>query len=260
VSKASLEENLITLVEIVKTLRKKCPWDRKQTLKSLKNNLIEETYEAIEAIEKNKLENIVEEIGDILFLTIFLSVILEEKTGFSFKKLVTKTIDKYREKHPHVFKNIRFKNSIEVVKFWHSKKRDIFEGIPCSLPALLAAKVIQERASKLGFDWNSREGPLKKIDEEIDELKRAKMKRKRFEEMGDLLFSCVNLARHLKIDPEGALRSANKKFVKRFRKILKILKKERKGKNLSLEEMDRVWDRIKSKTCRNLSKAEQTKS
>lgn len=234
------------LVKLVNTLRKKCPWDRKQTLSSLKNSLVEETYEVVEAIEENRLSLIKEEIGDLLFLGIFLAKVLEEEKGTSFNQLISETIKKYRDKHPHVFSKRVFTNTDEVIKFWQQSKNDVFQGISISLPALLAARVIQERAARLGFDWHSHKGPLKKIKEELREIKRARKAKKVFEEFGDLLFSCVNLARHLEVDPEDALRYANKKFVNRFRKVKEKI--EKNGKNLedvNLKEMDRVWNEIK---------------
>ncbi|MEO0141830.1 MAG: nucleoside triphosphate pyrophosphohydrolase [candidate division WOR-3 bacterium] len=242
-SKKNSKNCLDHLLQIVRTLREKCPWDRKQTLNSLKNNLIEETYEVVTAIENNDQQGIAEEIGDLLFLSLFLSLIFEEKSGVPIHELVLQTVAKYKEKHPHVFKEKTFKNSDEIVKFWHSKKKDLFKGIPYALPALIAARVIQERASKFGFDWPDEKGPFKKIDEELRELKKSASKRQKVNELGDLLFSCVNLARHLGVDPEEALRKANKKFVKRFRVIQKIIIKEQR--NLNLEEMDRIWNRIK---------------
>ena len=236
------------LIKLVRTLRKKCPWDRKQTLKSLKNNLIEEAYELIEAIEDDNSDAIKEEIGDILFLGIFLAKILEDEKGISFNKIISATVEKYKSKHPHVFKNINLKDQEAVLKFWQRSKKDIFNGIPKTLSALIAARVIQERASKLGFDWDSHKGPLKKVDEEIREIKRSINSKMVFEEFGDLLFACVNLARHLKLDPEDALRYANKKFVKRFKKIRDVLKK--RGKDIedsNLEEMDKIWEEAKEK-------------
>ncbi len=161
------------LVKLVVILRKKCPWDRQQTLKSLKNNLVEETYELVEAIEADNSMAIKEEIGDILFLGIFLARVLEEEKGFSLKKLLGQTIKKYKHKHPHVFKKKQLSSPEAVLRFWNRNKKDTFRGIPKTLPALLAAKIIQERAAKLGFDWNSHHGPLKKIDEEIRELKQS---------------------------------------------------------------------------------------
>ncbi|MGQ9464102.1 MAG: nucleoside triphosphate pyrophosphohydrolase [bacterium] len=233
------------LIKLVSTLRKKCPWDRKQTLNSIKNNVIEEAYEVVSAIEEKNSSLIKEEIGDLLFLGIFLSQLLEEK-GIALKDIISAAIKKYRLKHPHVFKSKKFKNTKEIVKFWHSSKKDIFQGIPYSLPALIAAKLIQERAARVGFDWDNPNGPRAKLEEEIKELTQTKSRKELKEELGDILFSCVNLGRHLNLDPEDALRQANKKFVKRFRLMQKRLKKENKDlSSLSLEEMDEVWDLIK---------------
>ena len=233
------------LLVLVRTLREKCPWDRKQTLGSLKNKLIEEAYELVEAIEDDELEAITEEIGDIIFLALFLARILEEQDRSSLDRIIASTVKKYEGKHPHVFADKELKDEHAVLQFWHRSKEDIFAGIPNVLPALLAAKVIQERASKLGFDWASHIGPLEKVKEELREVEDGKQTT-HSEEMGDLLFACVNLARHLKIDPEDALRHANKKFVRRFREIVKELKKQGKEiDKVSLEEMDKIWDAVK---------------
>uniref|UniRef100_A0A7V3RGA1 Nucleoside triphosphate pyrophosphohydrolase n=1 Tax=candidate division WOR-3 bacterium TaxID=2052148 RepID=A0A7V3RGA1_UNCW3 len=233
------------LVKLVRTLRKRCPWDRKQTLNTMKNNVIEEAYEVVNAIETKDQDGIKEEIGDLLFLGIFLGQLMEG-WGVSLDEIIVSTIDKYRRKHPHVFKSKKFKNVKEIVKYWHGSKNDIFEGIPLSLPTLLAARLIQERAARVGFDWIDANGPIEKLIEEIDELKRTKRRNKIKEEMGDILFSCVNVARHLKIDPEEALRMANKKFVRRFRLMQKRLQKEKKNlSELSIEEMDHIWNEIK---------------
>jgi MazG family protein len=233
------------LVALVRTLREKCPWDRVQTLHSLKGKLIEEAYELVEAIEEDNLDATIEEIGDIVFLALFLVRILEEENKTSLARLVESTINKYQKKHPHVFGDKKFADEHEVLKFWHKSKGDIFADIPDILPALLAAKVIQERASRVGFDWASHAGPLEKVAEEVGEIKKCEAS-ERPEELGDLLFACVNLARHLKIDPEDALRHANKKFIRRFRAIIKEL--ERQGKDIEhvgLEEMDKIWDELK---------------
>ncbi|MCK4251433.1 nucleoside triphosphate pyrophosphohydrolase [candidate division WOR-3 bacterium] len=236
------------LIKLVETLRKECPWDREQTLDSLKNNVIEESYELIEAIEDNDVSSIKEEIGDILFLGFFLAKIFEEEKDIGFDELILSTVKKYKDKHPHVFKEENFPDQDAVLRFWQKTKKDIFAGISKVLPALLAAKIIQERASKLGFDWETHKGPLEKINEEIKEIEKSSKTEDVFEEVGDLLFACVNLARHLSVDPEDALRYANKKFVKRFRKVMEELKK--RGKDIEvtdLEEMDKIWDEIKKR-------------
>ncbi|MEO0094439.1 MAG: nucleoside triphosphate pyrophosphohydrolase [candidate division WOR-3 bacterium] len=240
-------ETILELIRLVRTLRVKCPWDRKQTLYTIKNNIIEEAYEVVEAIEKRNLNVLKEEIGDLLFLGIFLVDLLRVK-GITLKEIINVTVKKYKDKHPHVFKSKKFKNTNEIVKYWHNSKKDIFKGIPYLLPALIAARLIQERAARVGFDWNDALGPRKKLLEEIKELEKTCSRKKMREEMGDILFSCVNLARHLKLDPEEALRQANKKFVMRFRLMQKKLAKENKDlSSLSLEEMDRVWNKIKNR-------------
>lgn len=237
--------NLEDLFDLVKTLREKCPWDRSQTLGSLRNKIIEESYELVDAIAADDLEAITEEIGDVIFLALFLVRILEEEGRTNLEGLVRSAVEKYRTKHPHVFQGAQLKDEREVLEFWHKSKQDIFTGIPEILPALLAAKVIQERAARLGFDWTTAAGPLDKVREEIAELQSSRDSA-RSEEMGDLLFACVNLARHLEIDPEDALRDANRKFVRRFRRLLREFQDQ--GKDIGkagLEEMDAVWDDIK---------------
>lgn len=233
------------LFRLVKTLRVECPWDRSQTLQSLKSKVIEESYELVQAISEDETGAIVEEIGDVIFLAMFLARILEEEGRSDLDGLIQSTIDKYRSKHPHVFEKKELRDENAVLKFWHESKDDIFAGIPEILPALLAAKVIQERAARVGFDWPTHEGPLHKVQEELFELEKENDSARQ-EEMGDLLFACVNLARHLGIEPEDALRNANKKFVGRFRKVLQELKKRgRDIDGVGLKEMDAIWDDIK---------------
>lgn len=241
-------EALKALVELISVLRKKCPWDSKQTLASLKNKIIEESYELTDAIEHDDAPSIREEIGDVLFLALFFARLYGDEKGVSPDALIDGTVRKYREKHPHVFKDKDLPDQDAVLRFWHGTKADMFAGIPLSLPALLSAKTIQERVSKVGFDWESQEGPLDKVKEELGEIEQERDPDTVFEEYGDLLFACVNLARHLRVDPEDALRAANRKFVDRFRRMQAELKK--RGLNLgdaSLQDMDAIWDEIKHK-------------
>jgi len=235
-------------IQLVETLRKSCPWDKRQTLSSLKDKIIEESYELVEAIEKNDTAAVREEIGDILFLGFFLAKIFEEEHNIRLEELVASAVKKYRDKHPHVFRGKTFTDPDAVVKFWHKSKGDIFGGIPKALPALLATKIIQERASKVGFDWDSHKGPLEKLYEEVKEIEKSSDAENIFEEYGDFLFACVNLARHLSINPEDALHHANRKFIERFRRVVEELKKQRKDlDDVTLEEMDAIWDEIKKK-------------
>ena len=233
------------LIQLVRTLRRECPWDRVQTMDSLKGKLIEEAYELVDAIEQDAVDDVIEELGDIIFLAFFLVRILEEESKTSMDEILTSAIKKYQEKHPHVFAGKDLKDEHDVLQFWHRSKKDIFSGVPVILPALLAAKVIQERAARLGFDWASRTGPMDKVEEEYAELKKSGHETQP-EEMGDLLFACVNLSRHLKIDPEESLRQANKKFVRRFRAVIEELRNKGKDTDdVTLEEMDRIWDDVK---------------
>lgn len=234
------------LIQVVKTLRKKCPWDRRQTLRSMRANLIEEAYETVDAIEKGDPEKIREEVGDFLFLGIFLTELLASEKGISSHALVRSTVEKYQRKHPHVWGRKKLRTADEVLRYWQRSKKDVFAGIPAALPALMAARLVQERAARLGFDWDSHRGPMRKVAEELRELKDALKTKRVREEYGDLLFACVNLARHIGADPEDALRRANRKFISRFRRVEKELaKRGKKPQDATLKEMDRIWDRIK---------------
>jgi len=234
------------LIRVVKTLRKKCPWDRRQTLRSMRANLIEEAYETADAIGKGDPGKIREEIGDFLFLGIFLAELLASEKGIPFRALIRSTVDKYRSKHPHVYGRRKLRTADEVLRYWQRAKKDAFAGIPAALPALMAARLVQERAARLGFDWDSHRGPMRKVAEELRELKAALKTGRIREECGDLLFACVNLARHLGTDPEDALRRANRKFIRRFRRVERELaKRGKKPQDATLREMDRIWNRIK---------------
>lgn len=253
-----MSEKFKNLVEIMEKLRseKGCPWDKLQTHDTLKRYLLEETYELIEAIEKKDYEAIKEELGDLLLQIVFHSQIAKEQGKFNIDDVIEKICRKMISRHPHVFGQIHLESPEEVVDQWEERKRDegkltcsILEGIPVALPSLLRAFKIQSRVSKVGFDWDSIDGIFSKIEEEIKELKNAVKSGKRDkieEETGDLLFSIVNLARFLKIDPEAALRKTNRKIEKRFKKLEKLAQKKGKSlKNMSLSEMDSLWEEIK---------------
>lgn len=234
------------LIKVIRTLRKKCPWDRRQTMASIKASLIEEAYEAVEAIETGDPDRIREEAGDFLFLGLFLADLLAQEKGVSFSALVKSTVGKYKAKHPHVYAREKLRTADEVLRFWQRAKPDVFAGIPTALPALMAARLVQERAARLGFDWDSHRGPLNKVREELREVKEALKTRRIREEYGDLLFACVNLARHLGVESEDALRRANKKFIGRFRRVQKELAKSgRRMETATLRDLDRIWERIK---------------
>lgn len=246
-----------------------CPWDREQTEQTLKKYLIEEAYEVLEAIEGGEPDKLKEELGDLLLQIVFLSRIAAEKRQFGFADVVQILVRKLIRRHPHIFPSTHLKvlapprNGREVRKIWREVKKQetrdgpkkfLLEGLPLGLPALIRAQRITERAARVGFDWPRLEGVWAKIREEIRELKQAERKRGpggREEEMGDVLFSLVNLARHYGLSAEEALRKANRRFAQRFRKVEAELRRE--GLSLeeaSLKEMDRLWNQAKKKKTR----------
>jgi len=252
-------EKFQKLVEIIETLRseKGCPWDRQQNKNSLKPFLIEEVYEIIEAVDEDIPEKIKEELGDMLMLILFYAQISKEKGEFNIYDVIDTVIDKMLSRHPHVFGKVTLKTAEEVLQQWDKYKKQegklknsIFEGLPNALPALIKAMKVQQRASRVGFDWNKIEDIEKKLTEEIKELKIAitqKDKKQIEEEIGDILFSIVNISRFIGINPEDALRKSILKFINRFKYIEK--KAKEKGKELSsltLEEMDMWWEEAKS--------------
>ncbi len=253
-----MEDKFQKLVEIMEKLRSEegCPWDRVQTHDTLKRYLLEETYELIEAIEKKDYRGIKEELGDLLLQVVFHSKIAKDEGYFDINDVIDSISRKMINRHPHVFGNASFNTPEEVLTQWDERKKEegklqssILEGIPQALPALLKAYKIQSRVAKVGFDWENLEGVLSKIEEEIEELKVAlklNSKEKIEEEIGDILFSIVNLARFLKIDPETALRKTNQKFEERFKKLEELAIKQGKSlKDMSLDEMDNLWEKIK---------------
>ncbi len=247
------------LVEIMRKLRSPegCPWDREQTHESLVPYLIEETYEVVDAITKRDYENLREELGDLLLQVVFHSQIASEKGKFTIDDVVDGICKKLIFRHPHVFGDRDdIKTSEDVLKKWEEfkkkegkKRESLLDGIPESLPALDYALKLQKRAAKVGFDWKDFGGIKEKLLEEIEEVEESYRKGNREkieEEVGDLLFMVVNLARALNVNPEIALRKANQKFVRRFSYIEK--KAREKGKSLeemSLEEMEELWQEAK---------------
>ncbi len=250
--------NFFTLWEIVKILRseKGCPWDKKQTPYTLKKYLLEEVYEVLEAIEKGKSEEIREELGDLLFLIIFIIYLYEEMNLFTLKDLFYYTSLKMIKRHPHVFEEEKIENADEIILKWQKIKKkegkeySILGNLPKSLPALQRAFRIGERAGRVNFDWEKAEDVLKKIEEEIEEIKNSlknSSKEKLKEEIGDLLFSIANFSRKLNINPEEALKLALEKFEKRFKLLeQEIEKKGLSWEKLTINELDQIWDKIKS--------------
>jgi len=243
-------ENFSKLVDLVSTLRsnKGCPWDKKQTLDSFKTYLLEEVYELIDAIETKNYPSLKEELGDLFFHIIFIAQICHERNLFSIKEIIESTYIKMYNRHPHVFKNAHDDKPIE--KKWEEIKKNEKEGysplstIPSILPALLRAYIISRRVARIGFDWPSAEGIHEKINEELQELALAEESGeidRIKEEIGDLLFTIVNLARFYSIDPEDALRFTSEKFIKRF----SYIEKNTDVHNSSLNTMDALWNEIK---------------
>ena len=242
------------LIEIMDKLRLECPWDRKQTFESLRNLTIEETYELADAIIDKKWDDVKNELGDLLLHIVFYAKIGSEKKLFDINDIINHVSKKIVDRHPHVFGDKKFSTSDEVVKSWEliklNNSKGVLKGVPNKLPALIKAYRIQQKVSGVGFDWKNKDGILEKIDEEISELKDEIVKKdKNLTELefGDFLFSVVNYARFLDIDPELALEKSNKKFTIRFEKMENLIR----NKGLILSEMDLtdlnlLWEEAKS--------------
>lgn len=252
-------------VAIVKKLRKECPWDREQTNDSIKANTIEEAYEVVEAIDNKEYDELKKELGDLLLHVVFHSVIAEENNHFKIDEVIDSIQSKLIRRHPHVFGDVKVSDSKEVKKNWEEIKlaegRDsVLDGVPLNMPALQRAHRLQEKAAKVGFDWENKDEVWKKVIEEIEEMheiekiksqtlniENIKDSNSKLEkEVGDVFFAMVNYARFLGINPEDALRRTNEKFIKRFNYVQKKIKETGKAINESnLEEMDKHWNESK---------------
>jgi XTP/dITP diphosphohydrolase len=252
-------------VEIVKRLRNECPWDREQTNDSIKAATIEEAYEVVEAIEKKNYDELKNELGDLLLHVVFHTIIASESNGFTIDDVIDGIQSKLIRRHPHVFGDVKVSGSAEVKKNWEEIKLEegrnsVLDGVPEMLPALQRAHRLQEKASKVGFDWEKKEDVWKEVIEEIEEMheiekiKNQQSGSKRDEEIynqleneiGDVFFALVNYARFLDINPENALRRTNSKFIMRFSYVEEKIKSL--GKKLSdsnLKEMDLYWEESK---------------
>lgn len=240
------------LVSIVARLRRECPWDREQTHESLRPALIEEAYETIEAIDSRDYTELKKELGDLFLHIVFHSLLGSESGNFTLEGVLRGESEKLVYRHPHVFGTTEVSDSEEVKKNWEQLKRrekgrnSVLDGVPESLPSLQRATRIQEKASKVGFDWTERASVWKKVREEIQEFEQEADPKKREEEFGDLLFALVNVSRHEKIDAETALRHATKKFERRFREVEKVVESsDRPMTEFSLQELDEIWDHVK---------------
>lgn len=240
------------LLKIMDELREKCPWDKKQTFQSLRMLTLEETYELSDAILKNNLPEIKEEIGDVFLHLVFYSKIAEESNSFDVADCLHGISEKLIRRHPHIYGETKVNSAEEVKKNWEQiklteGKKSVLSGVPSSLPSLVKAYRIQEKTSQVGFDWEKKEQVWEKVVEEMEEFreemeKNESMERKE-EEFGDLLFSLINFARFEGINPENALEKVNLKFIKRFEYI-----ENKAGENLinlSLDEMNILWNETK---------------
>lgn len=256
--KLYLDERLIAferLLKIMDELREQCPWDKKQTLESLRKLTIEETYELADAILENDLEELKGEIGDIMLHMVFYSKIASEQGAFDITDALNAICDKLVHRHPHIYGDVKVADEEEVKANWEQLKlkegkTSVLQGVPKSLPAMVKANRIQEKARGVGFDWENKEQVWSKVQEELAELKHEvdiNAKNEKIEdELGDVLFSVINYARFLDIDPELALERTNKKFIQRFQYL--ETKAKENGlvlKNMSLEEMDKYWEAAK---------------
>ena len=244
------------LVQVMKKLRDPvngCPWDKKQTMESIIPHTIEEVYEVSEQVYNRNYDKLKEELGDLLFQVIYLSQIASEKNKFNFKDVVENITEKMIFRHPHVFKNRKFKNLKDFKLWWeNSKKKEqnsILDSIPVTLPALQEANKIQKKVAAVGFEYSNDIEAIEKVNEELNELKKEikiKNKKKIREELGDLIFAVLDVSRKLNLDPESVLKQSNKKFSNRWKKLEKYTNKENiELQNLSIKEYNKIWNKVK---------------
>lgn len=242
------------LVTIMNELREQCPWDKKQTIHTLKPMTLEEVYELTDAISQENWQDIKEELGDVLLHIVFYSKIATEQKQFTIEEVINQVCDKLIRRHPHIYGEVKVKDAEEVKKNWEQiklqeGKKSLLSGLPNSLPAILKATRMQEKAKQVGFEWEKKEDVWAKVQEEMNELQEAVSKNDTSaieDELGDVLFSLVNYARFLNVDCETALEKTNKKFKYRFTQMEEIAANNNKHlKDMSLAEMDALWNEIK---------------
>lgn len=250
----NVADEMLRLVKIMDELRDQCPWDRKQTIESLRSLTIEETYELADAITEKDWKGIKEEIGDLMLHMVFYAKIGQEENQFSLADSLHGICEKLIHRHPHIYGDVKVKDAEEVKRNWEQLKlkegkKSVLEGVPKSLPATVKAIRLQEKAKQVGFEWDNREQVWDKVEEETRELHQAVQSgdpSKMEEELGDLLFSLINYARFLQVDAENALEHTNRKFINRFTAMESIAAEEGKTlSEMSLLEMDALWNRIK---------------
>jgi MazG family protein len=249
-------KSLDRLLQIMEELRAQCPWDQKQTIESLRPLTIEETYELCDAIIKKDWNGLKEELGDVLLHLVFYAKIASEQNEFNFNDVIEAVCNKLVYRHPHIYSNVKVSNEQEVKENWEKlkqkeRKKSVLSGVPEALPALIKALRIQDKSKQVGFEWDTTAQVQAKVMEELAELNEAMEENNQDhieEEFGDVLFSIVNLARFLKVDPELALERTNRKFIDRFNKM-EIIANDR-GQSLldmNLEEMDALWNLVKER-------------
>jgi XTP/dITP diphosphohydrolase len=253
-SRAQQLEAFNRLLDIMDDLREKCPWDQKQTLESLRHLTIEETYELADAILDNDLQEIKKELGDVLLHIVFYAKIGSEKEAFDIADVANAIADKLIDRHPHIYGDVEVENEEEVKQNWEKLKlkegkKSVLEGVPKSLPAVVKANRIQDKVAGVGFDWEEPQQVWEKVQEELSELNEEVKKGNTDNiesEFGDVLFSMINYARFINVNPENALEKTNKKFIKRFQYLEEAVKKEGKSLDeMSLTEMDVFWNESK---------------
>ena len=243
------------LLNIMDDLREQCPWDKKQTLESLRHLTIEETYELSDAILDNDLEGLKGEIGDLMLHLVFYSKIGSEKGAFDITTVITAICDKLVHRHPHIYGDVEAATEEEVKKNWEKLKlkegkKSVLEGVPKSLPTLVKAIRIQDKVKGVGFDWENKEQVWEKVQEELNEFKAEvdANNPKKEDEFGDLLFSLINYARFIGVNPADALDKTNRKFMQRFQKMEELMEREGASfQDMQLAEMDVYWEKAKEK-------------
>ena len=251
---SELQNQFLRLVSIMDELRDKCPWDKKQTIESLRHLTIEETYELVDAISESDYKGIREELGDLLLHILFYSKIGAEKNEFTLTEVIEGICEKLIVRHPHIYGDVIVQDEEEVKKNWEKiklkeGKKSVLGGVPKTLPSIVKAIRLQEKSQQVGFEWENTDQVWGKVEEELLELKQAVEEKNTDhieDELGDVFFSLVNLARFLKVDAENALERTNKKFIHRFTRMEEEANKQNKLlHDMTLEEMDALWNSIK---------------
>ncbi len=252
---ATLADSFLKLVSIMDDLREKCPWDKKQTMATLRPLSIEETYELADAITDNDFAGVKEELGDVLVHILFYSKIGAEQGQFTLQEVIEGVSNKLITRHPHIYGDVTVQDEEDVKRNWEkiklqdTSKKSVLQGVPKALPAVVKATRIQEKAKQVGFEWDNKEDVWAKVNEEMNELQEAVSANDAEhieEEFGDVLFSLINYARFLKVDAEGALEKTNKKFISRFQQMETIAAEQGKALHgMTLDEMDALWNKVK---------------